>query len=367
MGFLRFRRRIKILPGIRLNIGKNSTSISVGPRGAHYTIGTAGSRVSVGLPGTGLSYSQIHKHNGQEAIAIPTVPEPGELPIPTAEWFAEQKQVQKVALHIPDRQHDEPSISPEQLKALSGCGQLVNPSFDLSTLGSLQAASLLDQVKSLRSGFSRERLKQFYTERGHDLSDETISKLYDAFCQNPPVPPPLPIKSNNNVLKDIVDIVHDELELWKPLSKTSPLPPNQTYVLQNDHQFGPFTDDEIQERLKDGFFSNESLCSREGWPDWRPLGVVFPKQIDNDSQFLFWKRIFGVTPEEKAKKIKYGALMVAGGLIVLTLQNLFSCSGSEKVKSEHPQSTQEAIPEPTRPASPGSTPIIPIHTEIDSN
>ena len=59
--------------------------------------------------------------------------------------------------------------------------------------------------------------------------------------------------------------------------------------------------------------------------------------------------------------------MVAGGLIVLTLQNLFSCSGSEKVKSEHPQSTQEAIPEPTRPASPGSTPIIPIHTEIDSN
>ena len=56
MGF-RFRRRIKIAPGIRLNIGKNGMSTSVGRRGFTMNIGRGKTRTTVGLPGTGLSYS----------------------------------------------------------------------------------------------------------------------------------------------------------------------------------------------------------------------------------------------------------------------------------------------------------------------
>ena len=56
---LRFRKSVKIAPGVKLNLNKKSTSISFGTRGAHYTTNSAGrSTASVGLPGTGLSYSK---------------------------------------------------------------------------------------------------------------------------------------------------------------------------------------------------------------------------------------------------------------------------------------------------------------------
>ncbi len=54
---LRFRKSIKILPGVKLNLGTKGASVSVGRRGMHYTMHTSGRKtVSVGLPGTGLSY-----------------------------------------------------------------------------------------------------------------------------------------------------------------------------------------------------------------------------------------------------------------------------------------------------------------------
>jgi Protein of unknown function (DUF4236) len=49
----RFRRSIKILPGIRLNFGKRGISTSIGVRGAHITLGRAGTGTTVGIPGTG--------------------------------------------------------------------------------------------------------------------------------------------------------------------------------------------------------------------------------------------------------------------------------------------------------------------------
>jgi hypothetical protein len=58
MGF-RFRRSIRILPGVRLNIGKRGVSTSIGGRGHWLTFG--GKRkptVSLGVPGTGLRYTQ---------------------------------------------------------------------------------------------------------------------------------------------------------------------------------------------------------------------------------------------------------------------------------------------------------------------
>jgi hypothetical protein len=56
MGF-RFRRSIKILPGIRLNVSKSGVSTSIGTRGATVNISKRGTRATVGIPGTGISYS----------------------------------------------------------------------------------------------------------------------------------------------------------------------------------------------------------------------------------------------------------------------------------------------------------------------
>lgn len=54
----RFQRRVRIVPGVRLNFGKRGTSISFGHRGFWYTIGARGRRrATLGFPGTGLSYT----------------------------------------------------------------------------------------------------------------------------------------------------------------------------------------------------------------------------------------------------------------------------------------------------------------------
>ena len=54
---MRFQKRIKILPGVYINLSKSGVSASVGGHGATVNVGADGRRmVTVGIPGTGLSY-----------------------------------------------------------------------------------------------------------------------------------------------------------------------------------------------------------------------------------------------------------------------------------------------------------------------
>lgn len=60
---LRFRKSIKIAPGVKLNLGSKSAGISIGTKGCRYSLNTSGRRTTtVGLPGTGLYYS--HSSSG---------------------------------------------------------------------------------------------------------------------------------------------------------------------------------------------------------------------------------------------------------------------------------------------------------------
>jgi hypothetical protein len=61
VGF-RFRRSLKLLPGVKLNLSGGGASISLGTRGFHYTVSSKGSRVTVGIPGTGLSWTEYTPH-----------------------------------------------------------------------------------------------------------------------------------------------------------------------------------------------------------------------------------------------------------------------------------------------------------------
>ena len=62
MGF-RFRKSIKIAPGVRINLKKNGlSSVSMGKRGATVNVGKKGTRGTVGIPGSGLSYSSYQSH-----------------------------------------------------------------------------------------------------------------------------------------------------------------------------------------------------------------------------------------------------------------------------------------------------------------
>jgi tetratricopeptide (TPR) repeat protein len=56
MGF-RFFKRVKVLPGVTLNLSKSGVSVSVGPQGAKVTVGSGGANLTLGIPGTGLYWT----------------------------------------------------------------------------------------------------------------------------------------------------------------------------------------------------------------------------------------------------------------------------------------------------------------------
>lgn len=55
MGF-RFRRRLRIFPGLWLNLSKSGVSASLGRRGLTLNLARRGVRPTVGIPGSGLSW-----------------------------------------------------------------------------------------------------------------------------------------------------------------------------------------------------------------------------------------------------------------------------------------------------------------------
>lgn len=58
----RFRKSIKILPGLRLNLGRKSASVSVGVRNLTANIKATGQvRTTVSAPGTGWSWVKFWK------------------------------------------------------------------------------------------------------------------------------------------------------------------------------------------------------------------------------------------------------------------------------------------------------------------
>ena len=70
MGF-RFQRRVKILPGVRVNISKGGVSTSLGTRGARITLGRGKRRTTVGIPGSGLSHTSVESGgSGSRSVGV---------------------------------------------------------------------------------------------------------------------------------------------------------------------------------------------------------------------------------------------------------------------------------------------------------
>lgn len=69
----RFRRRIKVAPGVHINVTqKGISSLSVGQPGATTNISKKGVKTTIGLPGTGISYSETSKFStGSDAEPAP--------------------------------------------------------------------------------------------------------------------------------------------------------------------------------------------------------------------------------------------------------------------------------------------------------
>jgi hypothetical protein len=75
---LRFYRRVRLCPGLSVNLSRSGPSLSVGVRGAHVTVGRRGVTKTVGIPGTGVFYtSREGYHSGYHSASSdrPLTPE----------------------------------------------------------------------------------------------------------------------------------------------------------------------------------------------------------------------------------------------------------------------------------------------------
>jgi len=85
---MRFRKSVKLGPGIRVNISKSGLSTTIGPRGFTTSIGKSGAYRNVGVPGTGLSYRtkvSNGKASGKKAAHSQSKPS---TPAAVREWQA---------------------------------------------------------------------------------------------------------------------------------------------------------------------------------------------------------------------------------------------------------------------------------------
>ena len=55
---MRFRKTIKIAPGLKLNLSKSGVSTTIGKRGLSATVNKDGAYLNTGVPGTGLSHRE---------------------------------------------------------------------------------------------------------------------------------------------------------------------------------------------------------------------------------------------------------------------------------------------------------------------
>src|SRR5689334_10056769 len=89
MGF-RFRRSVRVIPGIRFNFSRTRTSASVARPGATVSLGKRGVRTTVGLPGIGLSYRERmpwHRRAVRRADQLAANPTPVRRGLPVVGWF----------------------------------------------------------------------------------------------------------------------------------------------------------------------------------------------------------------------------------------------------------------------------------------
>lgn len=108
---LRFRKSIKIAPGVQFNISKNSVGVSAGVKGFRKSINSSGRvTTSVGIPGTGVSYvtSKNVIRKGKKTAAE-TASEISRNKIPTQSATKLAKNVSKP--HVHTLVVDPPSIS----------------------------------------------------------------------------------------------------------------------------------------------------------------------------------------------------------------------------------------------------------------
>jgi tetratricopeptide (TPR) repeat protein len=93
----RFRKSIKVMPGVRMTVSKSGIGTSVGGGGVRYSVHSSGRRTaSVGIPGTGLGYTKtLSSKSGRKTTSrAAPVPQPAAQQPVKPGWFAPRGEKQ---------------------------------------------------------------------------------------------------------------------------------------------------------------------------------------------------------------------------------------------------------------------------------
>lgn len=164
---LRFWQRIRLAPGVTLNLSKSTASLSFGPRGAKYTVSPRGNRATLGLPGTGLFYT-IQDRKGARAAT------------PTRD---------KLSLGFFRR-----LVTPPEEKALIDGLRALNEGDEEAALSQLEAASNLSDAAWM-AGMMRLKREAFAQARAHLESaiaaDDRLGALFKKYDLSPQITLPI--------------------------------------------------------------------------------------------------------------------------------------------------------------------------------
>ena len=72
----KFQKRIRLLPGITLNLSRKGVSTSIGTRGARVTLGHGKRRTTLGIPGSGISHTEVVSTKTARRPGRPASPAP---------------------------------------------------------------------------------------------------------------------------------------------------------------------------------------------------------------------------------------------------------------------------------------------------
>ncbi|PFP97665.1 hypothetical protein COK06_13050 [Bacillus cereus] len=127
MGF-KFRRGVKIAPGVKINLSNKGGGVSVGGKGARVTVGPSGTRFTSSIPGTGLSYEKRLSNKNRNTE--------------TQQHSQVQPTLQLTTYEINTFQSKDNKIN-------TGARKLMKPFFIISIIASVISALLLPPIYAL--------------------------------------------------------------------------------------------------------------------------------------------------------------------------------------------------------------------------
>jgi hypothetical protein len=161
-------RRVRLAPGLTINLSKSGPSVSVGPRGSKVTFSRRGVRETVGVPGTGLYATRQLSEGGRARSAARTTvrsapaqaPAPAAPPAPRAPVGAPPAPGPAAAAVTVASMPDTVAASDDQVEIYYGFATLVGVIFGIALLllGLPTGEALLGGVAAIVAGIVYEGL-----------------------------------------------------------------------------------------------------------------------------------------------------------------------------------------------------------------